>query len=57
MKAKCAMLEDIIKETLNNNSTPNMSELTAYRLIVEENNQLKALIKKIIVDPDRVSKQ
>ena len=51
------MLEDIIKETLNNNSTPNMSELTAYRLIVEENNQLKALIKKIIVDPNGLSKQ
>lgn len=46
---KCAMLEGIIKETRANSTNPSLSEMTAYRLLQEENNELKNLIKRLII--------
>jgi hypothetical protein len=49
---KCAMLEGIIKETRANSTNPSLSEMTAYRLLQEENKELKNLIKNMIVKND-----
>lgn len=32
-RAKCSMLENIIKETQANSPTPSLAEMTAYRLL------------------------
>jgi hypothetical protein len=47
-RAKSSMLENIIKETRANAPTPSLAEMTSYRLLQEENNELKKLIKNLI---------